>query len=261
MALTRLPGSTTKAYLSIKQALRERFEPSNKQELYKAEFKSQRKQKSESWGDFADDLLRLVDRAFPTLQFKEKEQLALSLLLALSRPLFYQLEPMEASFGVKQRRPKTVHEAVSLTLELELYLAKPQSKSVSHIDLQKEPVVESIQAVQRDMMGTIQKLVKRMEKLEAAATQQRFPTIQTVGGSMPSNYGSVRQLSPGGQIICRCNQPGHYARGCATNIDQQGLGNWNQSSKLNVPNVPHVNINNVSSYFVVGSCLKLLYPT
>ena len=164
---------------------------------------------------------------------------------------------MQVSFSVKQCQTKTVYETFSSTLELESYLAKPQPRSVSHIDSQKEPVVESIQAVQRDIMGTMQKLVERMEKLEAAATQQRFPTMQRVGGSMPSNYGRGRQQSPGGQIVCRkCNQPGHYAHGCATNIDQQGLGNWNQSSELNVPNVPHVNINNVSSYFVVGKVFE-----
>ena len=153
---------------------------------------------------------------------------------------------MQVSFGMKQCQSKTVHEAVSSTFELESYLAKPQSRNVSHIDLQKEPVVKSIQAAQRDMMGTMQKQVKQMEKLETAATQQRFPTMQRVGGSMPSSYGKGRQRSPGGQIICRqCNQPGHYVCGCATNIDQQGLSNQNQSSRLNVPNVPHININNV----------------
>ena len=120
------------------------------------------------------------------MQFERKEQLTLSRYSD-------QLEPMQVSFGVNQRRPKTVHKAVSSTLELELYLAKPQSRSVSHIDSQKEPVVESIQAVQRDMMGTMQKLVEQMEKLEAVATQQRFPTMQRVGGSMSSNYGRGRQ--------------------------------------------------------------------
>ena len=80
MALTQLPGSTTQAYALIKEALREHFEPSSKQELYKAELESQRKQNSESWlswGDIVDDLLRLVDRAFPTLQWNNLPFLAI----------------------------------------------------------------------------------------------------------------------------------------------------------------------------------------
>ena len=85
---------------------------------------------------------------------------------------------MQVSFGVKQRRPKTVHGAVSLTLELESYLAaKPCSESISHVTVTDEPLAESIQAVQRDMIGAMQKLVERVEKLEVA-TKQRYPVGQ-----------------------------------------------------------------------------------
>ena len=63
-------------------------------------------------GRLWDRLLQLVDKAFLNLQFEGKEQLALSRYLD-------QLEPLNVSFGVKQRRPKTIHEAVSSTLELE----------------------------------------------------------------------------------------------------------------------------------------------
>ena len=42
-----------------------------------------------------DDLLQLVHKAFPTLQFEGKEQLALSRYLD-------QLEPMQVCFSVKQ---------------------------------------------------------------------------------------------------------------------------------------------------------------
>ena len=117
MALTQLPNNTTQTYEAIRRALRERFEPSSKQEVYKAEFENQRKRKTESCGDFRDEL-RLVDKAYPNLQFEGKEQLALSHYLD-------QLEPMQ---GVKQRRPLTIHEAISSTMEPELYLAtKPCS--------------------------------------------------------------------------------------------------------------------------------------
>ena len=78
VALTRLPSDTIQTYEVIKKALKERFELSSKQEVYKAEFESRRKRKTESWGDFGDELLRLVDKAFPKLQFEGKEQLALS---------------------------------------------------------------------------------------------------------------------------------------------------------------------------------------
>ena len=89
--------------MALKSALTERFEPTSKQEVSKAEFESRRKSKAESWGDFGDELLRLVDKAFPTLEYKAKEQFALSRYLD-------QLEPAEVAFGVKQRRPKTIEQ-------------------------------------------------------------------------------------------------------------------------------------------------------
>ena len=37
---------------------------------------------------------------------------------------------------------------------------------------------------------------------------------------------------------------------------QEIQGSWNQGNKPNVPNMPNVNINNISSYFVVGRVLE-----
>lgn len=64
----------------------------------------------ESCGDFGDELLQLVDKAFPALQQEAKEWLTLSRYLD-------QLASVEVSFGVKQRQPATVNEAVSSTIE------------------------------------------------------------------------------------------------------------------------------------------------
>ena len=155
-----------------------------------------------------------------------------------------------------------MHEAVSSTLELESYLAKPRSGSVSNVAVPDEPPVESIQAVQRDMIGAMQKLVERVEKLEVA-TKQQYPVVQGWGVDMPPRRGRGRQWNPRAQIICRrCSQPGHYAQECAVIVDQQGLrgqgtqGSWHQGNELNVPNMPNVHVNNTSSYFVVGKVLE-----
>ena len=43
MSLTLLTSDTPQMYEALKRALRERFEPSSKQEVYKAEFENQRK--------------------------------------------------------------------------------------------------------------------------------------------------------------------------------------------------------------------------
>ena len=163
----RLPNDAHESYVSLKAALKERFEPSSKQEVYKAGFESHRKRSTESWDDFGDELLQLVDKAFPILQPKAKEQLAFSHYLG-------QLTPAEVAFGVKQRRPATVNEAVSSTIELESYQSKtlPKSNSVSHITDEEDPVVRNVQSVQEGLLKTMQKLVEQVEKLEMMVPAQ-----------------------------------------------------------------------------------------
>lgn len=60
----------------------------------------------------------IANKAFPTLQEDAKQQLALTHYLG-------QLDNPQISFNVKQKRPKTLDEAVSATLELESYLLTP----------------------------------------------------------------------------------------------------------------------------------------
>ena len=102
-------------YDNIAKALRQRFEPDSRRELYAAEFQTRWKKKTESWADFGDNLCALADRAFPGLGNDGKQQIALlHFLVNLSSP--------QVAFGVRQRKPKTVEEAVTATLELESYL-------------------------------------------------------------------------------------------------------------------------------------------
>ena len=81
---------------------------------------------------------------------------------------------------------------MSSTFELESYLAKSRSESVSHVALPDELAVEGIQAIQRDVIGAMQKLVEQVEKLEVAA-KQRYPILQGQDIDMPPQQGSGRQ--------------------------------------------------------------------
>ncbi len=57
MALEGSSGSEASAgaYKGVKEALRKRFEPDNKREIYAAEFQARRRRQDESWGVLADD--------------------------------------------------------------------------------------------------------------------------------------------------------------------------------------------------------------
>ena len=247
MAYTQLPHVTQQTYAEVKGALRERFKPDSKPELYKVQFESRKKQAEENWADFGDNLMVLVNKAFPNLQEEAREQLAISKYLD-------QLRDPQVSFEVKQRRPRKLSEAVAATIELESYL--PQTNRISRISQSEEPpmtdqTIAAIQSTQKDLFGVVQKLVERVEQLE------QKPRIN------PQEQ-PQRLLRDGGRrvITClRCGREGHYARGCAMPGRRANLpprqGNATTSENIRYIHTPEqfshsVPINNVSSY--VLSC-------
>ena len=69
---------------------------------------------TEIWPEFGEDLRILVDKAYPALDDEAWQQLALQRYLS-------QLDNEQVAFGVKQRKPKTIEAAVSITLECESF--------------------------------------------------------------------------------------------------------------------------------------------
>ena len=86
-----------------------------KVDLYRAELQNRSKESMESWGDFADEVCVLVEKAYPDLEEGSRECIALNHYLS-------QLNNPQIAFGVKQRRPKSVLDAVTATIELESLL-------------------------------------------------------------------------------------------------------------------------------------------
>ena len=202
-AWKRLSTEAKATYGGAKAALRQRFEPDSKRELYAAEFHARKRKPSESWGDLADDLRILADRAFPELQEEAREKLSLDRYLG-------QIENSQIAFSVRQQRPKTLNDAVAHTLELESYLKEKPPKVTA-------PVVPSEVAAVRTQQDTIvemlQSLTDRLERLEK-------------GGAKPAQKPSAAASRPGGPIICRgCGKEGHYVRGCAAGRKQPRPGN------------------------------------
>ena len=111
----RLSTEAKSTYGGAKDALRKRFEPDSKQEMYAAAFHARKRRPSEPWGNLADDLRLLADHAFPELQDEAHEKLALDRYLS-------QIENSQIAFNVQQQRPKSLNDAVAHTLELESYL-------------------------------------------------------------------------------------------------------------------------------------------
>ena len=207
MVFDQLTPEAQQSYATAKQTLQERFEPESKRMLYKAEFETRKKQKSESWADFSDDLRRLDDKAFPKLQIKAREELAL-------RRYLDQLCPPQISFAVKQQRPKNLHEAVSSTVELETYLPKEPSTSVQVVhesyEIQPPTPVQAVQ--QQELLRAIQKLADRVEKLEIKSSSRNSEQFVRP----PQRFQGQGRRRQDQRIACnRYGKEGHYARGCA----------------------------------------------
>ena len=124
---------TRNLYMLSKAALRKRFEPTSNRESYKVEFQNRERQSTESWADFGDTLFSLVNQAFPDLPDNARKALALEQFLS-------QLNPLQISFALRQRKTKCVREAVCATLEVESYLITHHSNNhqKQHNELPRE---------------------------------------------------------------------------------------------------------------------------
>ena len=75
-AWRHLTNEAKSHYDTAKAALRKRFEPDSRRELYAVEFQTRKRNRGEAWEELADTLRLLADRAFPDLQDQAKEQLS-----------------------------------------------------------------------------------------------------------------------------------------------------------------------------------------
>ena len=160
VALTR---AKAESYKWVKEVHQERFKPSTKKELYKIRIQNWIKKLTESWGDFADELCVLADRAYPELQEKSREYITLNCYLE-------QLRDPCIAFEVRQRHPKTVSEAVTATLELESYLLGiPPVVSHDNNEVSEQPghpIQENSSEPTEHIKTMLEVLMEKLEKLE-----------------------------------------------------------------------------------------------
>ena len=183
----------------------------------------------EGWAEYADELRVLADKAFPELEEQARERLALNQYLG-------QLDNPQVAFNMKQKRPASLIEAVSSTLEMESYLV-PRPSKVATVDIETDSVIATVQGKQDLMMDMLQGMMERLDRLEKQMC--RKPTLT----------GLSSRTNP---IICRkCGQEGHFARGCASRTSRPAP-NTNQGTIAVVP---------VSRSYTVSGSTQGIPPT
>ena len=134
-----------------KVALQERFEPASKKDLYLIELYARKKCKTEDWASFAKDVKTLADHTFSNMEEAAREYLALTCYLE-------QLDNRQIAFSVKQKRPKSVDEAVTATLEMESYFINYGGPSGGHVAvgaIQEEKNEDCVVAVEQSKQETM----------------------------------------------------------------------------------------------------------
>ncbi len=84
-----------------------------------------------------------------------------------------QLDHPQVAFGVKQKRPQKIDEAVSATLEMETYVTPKMAHVVSSV----QGEVDTIAAVgvTKRLALVVEKLAERLEKLEKLGSEHAQP--------------------------------------------------------------------------------------
>ena len=190
-ALHLLPEASRETYRAAQAALKARFDPESRHTRFQAEFQTRRRKANEGWADFADDLKALVDKGYPTLQDEAREQLALNAFLQ-------QLTPPKIAFGVKQKRPKSLDDAVATTLEMELYLTPSQVGVASTLPPPEEVTCCAVSESSKldKLTKVVEQLTEQVERLQRE-TRPRPRRVRTFTGE-----------------CWTCRQPGHMARDC-----------------------------------------------
>lgn len=219
-AIQRLPSEITGDYKRLKSALQERFEPNSRKERYQAQFQARKKKKDEDWADFAEDLKSLVDKAYPGFSEEAKEELALNRYTS-------QIDNPQVAFNVRQRRPKSLDEAVSATLEIESFL--PHNLTAVHqVGLEEEPSKldqqknEAGEGFDDQLIGAIStsndlmsQMLLRLQKLEEQMAVTKAPQTHR-RDRVPFNRSSGRNRST--NVECwNCGEKGHFAQMCRLN--------------------------------------------
>ena len=157
-----LSRAKSESYKQAIEALQGRFEPSSKTKLYKNELRQSTKRGTESWGDFADRLGVLTDKAYPELQEEAREYIALS-------RYFDQLEDPRIALSVRQRRLKTI---VSSTIELESYVLGAAAIQAEY----QGPQECTLTSTQPNLEAMLNTLMEKLKKLEDEINERQVTT-------------------------------------------------------------------------------------
>lgn len=212
---------------ALTAALENRFGSCNQKEMFHAKLKSRTRQTGETLPELAQCLLRLTRRAFPDAPPEFREMIAKDHFIDA-------LGEVEVRWKVLQTRPKTLHDALTVAVELEAFFTADKKGSRTamavHSSMQEDRGKKSEERlmVEQEIKGELRELrglVSQMMKEQSHQRKGREPVGQS--GNEPRCW--------------TCGSMEHFRRDCPKVLRRTGqsqgngtlLGSWTRARQEN----------------------------
>ena len=128
-----LNHSEMRNYKKLTSALVNRFGTENQAEMFRATLRSRHRNKDESLPELAQNIKRLTRQAYPSAPAEIRSTVAMDHFIDA-------LNDSDTRWKIRQTRPKTLEDALTLAVELEAFLtAERQRNHVRTIQVQPAP--------------------------------------------------------------------------------------------------------------------------
>ena len=205
--LRDLPAAEMESFDSIVNALKRRFDPEEREESHKDNFRTRIKEKEESISEYGFSLSRLAVSAYPRMSQKDREEIVIDQFIN-------GLPSLDLQKHVKFGKPKNIDQALALATEYESFDGRFQGRKPD--DCPERPVRVIKEKTEDDeLINMVKQLVQgQKEMAQNILKLQQEPKMFTDEGQ---NTTPLLSPNPGQDCCYKCGASGeeyHRARHC-----------------------------------------------
>ncbi len=196
-------------YASVVKSLKNRFDRSDQTELFKVQLRARVRKSGENLSELASAIRRLTNRAYPGVPVVVREDLAKDQFIEA-------LDSRHTRLEIRRRKPTSLDEALSMTMEEEMLLSLEEkricsSTSMTSVQALSHPKVQdaktaSAQAFNNDSVKGHFEHSDRFAELS-----KKVDDLAKMVESL-----KMRKFTPRRDIVCwACKQKGHTQANCS----------------------------------------------
>ena len=189
--LGELPVENVEDYQSILQVLKRRFDPNEKENQWRVEFRNRKKGKDESVTEFGFALGRIANRAYPEMSHKDREVLVIDQFVE-------GLPSRDIKRHVKFGHPISLNQALSLATEFESFESgfeenKPEEYSVQNIV--KEVIEDTVGKALNEVAQSLKAIAQGQESIFQGLKALVNPVKVHTQLGVPTQFGQNEVLN------------------------------------------------------------------